>query len=134
MIDSFEQIWWEGSWLLGWQKTSTSLTLFVELHLRAAHPAFEPYDAEKFFGCYKTARLVVSGLQSVTGLPSSRHDLQWNEVMEEFKDVGDIDVFNVDKGGAKLMMEVGAASRSDCFVLEAEGGSINLIFEDFYQR
>ena len=131
MIENFDKIWWEDSWLLGWERIDDKLTLYVDLHLLGNHPEFELYDRKKDFGCYKTARLVVSGLQSVTGLPSSRHDLQWNEVMEEFKDVGDIDAINVEKEASTLLMEVGAACASDCFRLEAEGCSIELVFEKF---
>ncbi len=131
MIEHLEKIWWEDSWLLGWEKVDDQLTLFVELHLLADHPNFTLYDRKKDFGCYKTARLVISDLQSLRGLPSGQHDVEWNDALEEYKDVGGIDVIEVGKEDGKLAMEVGAANASDCFRFQAGGQSIDLIFEEF---
>ena len=129
MIEHFDKIWWEDSWLLGWERKEDVLTLYVDVHLLRDHPLFEPFDKKKYFGCYKTARLVIGGLQSVSGLPSDRHVVEWNDALEEYKDVGDIDVIRVGREDGKLAMEVGAARASDCFRLEASGESIGLIFE-----
>jgi hypothetical protein len=129
MIDHFDEIWWEDSWLLGWEKKDDVLSLFVDVHLLRDHPLFEPFDRKKYFGCYKTARLSVSGPQQVSGLPSERHDLQWNPATDEYKDVGDIDVMNLDGDGRGFVMEVGAANVTDSFRLEIKGRSVDLIFE-----
>lgn len=134
MIEHFEKIWWEDSWLLGWEKVDDQLILFVDLHILGDHPNFTLYDRKKEFGCYKTARLVVGGLQSLSGLPSDRHAVEWNGALEGYKDVGDIDVIEVGKEDGKLAMEVGAANASDCFRLEAEGQSIDLIYEALRER
>lgn len=131
MIDHLDKIWWEDSWLLGWERVDGDLTLFVDLHLLKHHPLFEPCGTKQDFGCYKTARLVIGGLQAVTGLPSDRHDLQWDEVMEEYKDVGDIDVIDIEEHGGRLAMEVGAMRAADSFRLEATGRLISLFFEEF---
>ncbi|WP_340115662.1 hypothetical protein [Pelagibius sp. 7325] len=131
MIDQLDEIWWEDSWLLGWEKTDDLLVLYVDVHLRRDHPLFEPFDEKKHVGCYKTARLSVSGPQQVSGLPSARHDPQWNPAMDEYKDVGDIDVMNLGGDGRGFVMEVGAAKVADSFRLEVKGRSVDLIVEAF---
>jgi len=129
MIEHFDKIWWEDSWLLGWERAGDNLTLYVDVHLLQNHPLFEPFDKKRVFGCYKTARLVVSGVHQVSGLPSGRHDLQWNAALDGYKDVGDIDVMNVEEEGRRVAMDVSAARAADSFRLEVTGRSIDLIFE-----
>jgi hypothetical protein len=48
----------------------------------------EHFDKKKMFGCYRTARLVVGGVQQVSGFPSERHDLQWNPALDESRMLG----------------------------------------------
>lgn len=133
MIENLDRIWWQDSWILGWRKDADSLTLFVELHVTRDHPAFEPFDRKKFFACYKTARLVVGDLQSVKGLPYDQHDLRWNKTFpgEEFDDVAEFENFDLKAGGTKLSIYAGASRAADDLELEVDGGSIDLVFEDF---
>jgi hypothetical protein len=68
-------------------------------------------------------------VHQVSGLPSGRHDLQWNAALDGYKDVGDIDVMNVEEEGRRVAMDVSAARAADSFRLEVTGRSIDLIFE-----
>ncbi|HIC82637.1 MAG TPA: hypothetical protein EYH07_17815 [Kiloniellaceae bacterium] len=132
MIEHHEKIWWQDSWIHGWRREAGRLTFFVEVHLMKDHPAFEPFDKKKYFACYKTALLRVSGLEAIRGLPQDSHSLTWDEEMEEFEDVGEIQVFDLDPSGRALHIETGNAPRCPYpdFDLWIEFGAIELVFED----
>ncbi|MEQ9609927.1 MAG: hypothetical protein RLN99_19885 [Kiloniellaceae bacterium] len=131
MIEHFDFIWWEDSWLLGWEMDDDALTLYVELHLLRDHPLFQPFDRQECFGCYKTARLIVSGLQGVSGLSSDRHGLQWDNALHEYRDVGDIDAIKVGPNGQDLLMDISNIRAADDFRLSATGRSVDLVFGPF---
>jgi len=130
MIEHFDKIWWEESYLLGWERESDTLTLFLELYVAEGHPAFEPYDKRKEFGCYKTARLVVNELRRADGLPSDHHGLKRNAALGEYEDAGSIAVMTIAEESLAVAMHVSAARSADDFLLEVQGLSADLIFAD----
>ena len=136
MIKDLDKIVWEDSVVLGWSETGDSLTVFFELHMAGEHPQVEPQmpNTKDWSGWYKTARLVVLGLISVTGLPKGPHDLTWNEQREEYNAVATNPSLHLDPGGQAMKLVASPMKGWSDLVIEAKGSSIALIFEEFEKQ
>ncbi len=83
---------------------------------------FEPYDKKTEYGCYKTARLVIAGLKSMTGLPCDVREPKWNESINEYDDVAEFDTVSVGNHHTSLEIE------AEELRIIVKGTSIDLIF------
>lgn len=122
MKADFDNISFEDSYLLGWEKGIGTMVFSVELLLTDRHRLFEPYDEESEHGCYKVGRIVVNGLMDITGLPCDKRELQWNSEMHEYADIAEIESLTL-SNGSHLRIE------TDEFTFEVSGKSINIDFD-----
>ena len=85
-----EAIDFTDSYLLGWKKAHDSLVLFLELLLTKEHPQFQPFDEKHEYGCYKLGSFIFKPVVQLQGLPKSEIKPCWNETLEEYDDIGEI--------------------------------------------
>jgi hypothetical protein len=97
-MNSLEHIIFDESSILGWKKNNYSLEIYIDFLLSSKHPMFEKYDVFSEYGCYKTGVLVIERLEFATGLPEENHTPEWNKITGEYKDIAEIDSFNISNG------------------------------------
>ncbi len=122
MKTDFDNISFEDSYLLGWEKGMDTMVFSVELLLTDKHRLFESYDEKSEYGCYKVGRIIINELADITGLPCDKQELQWNSEMHEYDDIAEIH-------SLILINEYRLRMEADEYTFEVSGGSIDINFD-----
>jgi hypothetical protein len=101
---AFDGIHWAHSYLLGWTTADAHLCLHVDLMLDERHVEFRPFDRKKEHGCYRLARLRADR-SSWRGLEPEQSPPAWNEEMNEYTDVAEIESAQVGVSDVRLVCD-----------------------------
>lgn len=102
MNKEFKNIELSESVILGWEVTGNTVTLYIEFLLTGAHKEFVKFDSNTQFGCYKIGQVIFDNTRNVNGFNADVLKPCWNENLNEYTDVYEIDSFVYENSLVKI--------------------------------
>lgn len=93
MKKEFENIELSESVILGWKVIDNSMTLYMEFLLTSLHKEFVDFDPDTQFGCFKIGQIDFFNIRNLKGLDTKVVMPSWNEHLNEYEDVYEVDSF-----------------------------------------